>query len=99
MKRILSALLICLMLTSVAFAANTSIVEYTTSTNEETGATTVTATAFAEDVDEDAVKLYTAVYDTQGNLVAAKGASTEDSLLLKNTVPYGEGQVVKSFAW
>ncbi len=87
------------MLTSVAFAANTSIVEYTTSTNEETGATTVTATAFAEDVDEDAVKLYTAVYDAQGNLVTAKGASTEDSLLLKNTVPYGEGQVVKSFAW
>ena len=62
MKRIVSLLLICLMLTSVAFAANTSVVEYTSVTKD--GVTTVTASALATGA-EDEVKLYTAVYDAK----------------------------------
>lgn len=95
MKRILSALLICLMLTSVAFAGNTTFVDYTTVT--EDGVTTVTATALANGSDE--VKLYTAVYDANGNLSGAKEASAKDGNLLKNSVTLGEGQTIKSFAW
>ena len=95
MKRIVSLLLICLMLTSVAFAGNTTFVDYTTVT--EDGVTTVTATAFANGSDE--VKLYTAVYDANGNLSGAKEASAKDGNLLKNSVTLGEGQTIKSFAW
>ena len=95
MKRIVSLLLICLMLTSVAFAGNTTFVDYTTVT--EDGVTTVTATALANGSDE--VKLYTAVYDANGNLSGAKEASAKDGNLLKNSVTLGEGQTIKSFAW
>ena len=94
MKRIVSLLLICLMLTSVAFAGNTTFVDYTTVT--EDGVTTVTATALANGSDE--VKLYTAVYDANGNLSGAKEASAKDGNLLKNSVTLGEGQTIKSFA-
>lgn len=95
MKRIVSLLLICLMLTSVAFAGNTTFVDYTTVT--EDGVTTVTATALANGSDE--VKLYTAVYDANGNLAGAKEAFAKDGNLLKNSVTLGEGQTIKSFAW
>ncbi len=96
MKRILSILLICLMLTSVAYAGNTSIVEYTSVTDE--GVTTVTATALANDAAND-VKLFTAVYNADGSFAGAKKASSKDSALLKNSVTLGEGQTVKSFTW
>lgn len=99
MKKVISILLICMMLTSVAFAANTSIVEYITSTNEETGVTTVTATALATGVGEDEVKLFTAVYNDDGSLAGAKKASADADAVLKNSVTLGEGQTIKSFAW
>lgn len=95
MKRIVSLMLICLMLTTVAFAGNTTFVDYTTVT--EDGVTTVTATALANGSDE--VKLYTAVYDANGNLSGAKETSAKDGNLLKNSVTLGEGQTIKSFAW
>jgi len=84
------------MLTSVAFAANTSVVEYTEVTEE--GVTTVTATAIANGA-EDEVKLFTAVYNEDGSFAGAKKASTKDSALLKNSVTLGAGQTVKSFTW
>ena len=84
------------MLTSVAFAANTSVVEYTAVTEE--GVTTVTATAIANGA-EDEVKLFTAVYNEDGSFVGAKKASTKDSALLKNSVTLGAGQTIKSFTW
>ena len=96
-KRVISIFICIMMFTSVAFAASTTFVGYTTTTTDE--ATTVTATALAKGVEEDDVKLYTAVYDAQGNLVTAKGATSDNGALLKNSVSYEAGQNVKSFAW
>ena len=97
LKRILSIAICVMMLTSVAFASNTSVIEYTSTT--EDGVTTVTATALATSVGEKAVSLYTAVYNADGSFVGAKKSNTTDSNLLKNTVTISDGQTVKSFIW
>ena len=97
LKRILSIAICVMMLTSVAFASNTSVIEYTSAT--EDGVTTVTATALATSVGEKAVSLYTAVYNADGSFAGAKKSNTTDSNLLKNTVTISDGQTVKSFIW
>jgi len=80
----------------VSFAASVSHVSYNETTVE--GVTTVESSVFVAGQSKD-VKLYTAVYDAEGNFVKATASEPAKTGLLETSVAKEAGQTVKSFVW
>lgn len=101
MKRILTMLLSLLLCFALTISCAAAPIVYKESEADDEGKITVTSYTYLNDADGKSTKLYTAVYDSEGNVISVDDSDeTSNAGYLKTTVTKSaESNKVKSFLW